>query len=102
MTAIRTIDQISDDELEDCYDGTTNNNMVRRLVKECLEDNGLINVEDFGHYFAREIEGFIAADEEEEPDEWEEAWGNNCTWGETIAENINDALSIEEPEEYKE
>ena len=102
MTAIRTIDQIGDDELEDCYDGTTNNDMVRELVVECLDDDGLINVEDFGHCFARSIEGFIAADENEEPDEWEEAWGNNCAWGESIAENINDALSIEEPEDYKE
>lgn len=102
MKAIRTIDQISDEELEDCYDGCTNNDMVRELVVKCLDDDGLINVEDFGHYFARAIEGFIAADQDEEPDEWEEAWGNNCSWGETIAENINDALLIEEPEEYKE
>ena len=102
MRAIRTIDEISDYELEDCYDGTTNNDMVRELVINCVNDSGFVNVEDFVHCFAREIEGFIAADEDDEPEEWEEAWAANYEWGENIAENINYALSIEEPDEYKE
>lgn len=102
MKAIRTIDEISDYELEDCYEGTTSNDMVRELVSDLVNEDGFINVEDFAHSFAREIEGFIAADEQEEPDEWEEAWEANYEWGENIAENINHALSIEEPEEYKE
>lgn len=100
MSAVRTIDQISDDELEDCYNGTTDNDMVRRLVEECLDDNGYVDVDDFAGDFAYTIEGFIDADEG--TDEWDDAWEVNRAWGERIAENINDALAIEEPEEYQE
>ena len=98
--SVRTIDQISDDELESCYDGCTNNDMVRELVEECLDDEGYINVEDFGYFFARAIEGFI--DAEEDSDEYVESWEANLEWGERIAENINEALAIETPEEFRE
>lgn len=97
---VRTIDQISDSELEDCYDGTTDNHMVRRLIGECSNEDGWIDSEDFGYLFARQIEGFIDADEDSE--EWEEAWDANREWGENIAQNVNDAMAKEEPEEYKE
>lgn len=97
---VRNIDQISDEELEDCFDGSTDIEMVREIVSKCLDKDGFVNIEEFGHYFARAIEGFIDADETEDPDAWEEAWENNYEWGQTIAENINDSLSIEEPEEY--
>lgn len=97
--ATRTIDQICDEELEECYDGTTNNDMVRELIEQTLDDEGYIDIEDFGYSFARAIEGYIDADEDS--DEYVESWEANQAWGESIAENINDALAIETPEEYK-
>lgn len=96
---VRTIDEISDDELEDCYDGTTDNDMVRRIIKRCLTNDGWIDEDDFADEFAYQIEGFIDADED--TNEWQESWDANRDWGYTIAENINDALSISEPEEYQ-
>jgi broad specificity phosphatase PhoE len=102
MPAIRTVDEISDEELEDCFDGTTNIDMVRELCELCENNAGYVDIEEFGERFATAIEGFIGADADDEPDEWQEAWDNNREWGEGIAENINEALDIEEPEEYKE
>jgi broad specificity phosphatase PhoE len=102
MTAsVRTVEDLSDEELEDCFDGTTNIDMVRELCDLCESADGFIDIEEFGERFATAIEGFISADADEEPEEWEEAWNNNKEWGESIAENINSALEIEEPEEYQ-
>lgn len=99
MATIRTVDDIGDDELEDCFDGSTNIDMVRELCEQCENGAGYIDIEEFGERFATAIEGFISADHD--TDEWYEAWENNREWGESIAENINAALDIEEPEEYK-
>lgn len=98
-TPVRTLDQISDDELEDCLDGSSNLELVRRLLDENTDPNGWIWDMDFGEAFAEAIEGFIDADPD--TDEWDEAWENNREWGENIASNVNDALAIEEPEEYQ-
>lgn len=98
-TPIRTIDEITDSELEDCFDGCTDIEMVRRLIGECTDEQGWIDCLDFGDCFAQQIQGFIDADQGSE--DYEEAWEANRQWGENIAENINDALSREEPEEYK-
>ena len=98
-TPIRTIDKITDSELEDCFDGCTDIEMVRRLVGECTDEQGWIDSLDFGDCFAPQIQGFIDADQGSE--DYEEAWEANRQWGENIAENINDSLSREEPEEYQ-
>lgn len=101
MATMRTVSDISDEELEDCFDGSTNIDMVRELCELCENNAGYIDIEEFGERFATAIEGFIGVDADEEPEEWQEAWDNNRDWGESIAENINEALDIEEPEEYK-
>ena len=42
-TPIRTIDEITDSELEDCFDGCTDIEMVRRLIGECTDEQGWID-----------------------------------------------------------
>lgn len=93
---MRNIDDVTDDELEECYVGTTDTKMVRRLIRECVMDTGYIDEEAFGASFARQIEDFISADFS--TGEWDEAWEANREWGVTIAENINDMLDSEEDE----
>lgn len=82
-------DLITDDELEQCFEGSTNIDMVREIIDE-VEHRGLLDVERFAQLFADEIEPFIDA----EPDttEHDEAYNNNYDWGMMIAENINDFM----------
>lgn len=98
--AIRNIDDLSDYEIEDCIDGSSDVNLIRKIAIEWTMSDGFIDTDEFGHEFAMSISGFIDADEGTEV--YDEAWSNNVEWGETIAENLNQALSIETPEEYKE
>ena len=92
MPAFKTIDSLTDDQIENCFEGSSDVNMVRRIAKKCIDENGYVDVEDFSQMFAEHIEGFISA--EEETDEWNEAWFENRNWGEIIAENINEILAL--------
>jgi hypothetical protein len=94
LTPKRTLDSLTDEEIEDCFDGSSNVDLVRSLLKDNLAPDGFIWVVDFASEFAYAIEGFIAADEG--TDEWDEAWNVNCEWGEQIAENINNLLAGDE------
>lgn len=91
---LRTVDDINDDELENCFDGTTDIFMVRDILTKpsVINDEGYVDIDQFASWFAYELEGFIDADEDTE--EWEEANDNNISWGESIAMNINDALDV--------
>lgn len=93
MTAKKTLDDLTDDQIENCFEGSSSVNMVRKIAKKCTDINGYIDIEDFSQMFAEEIEEFI--DAEEESDEWNEAWYENRNWGEIIAENINEILALE-------
>lgn len=83
---------ITDDELEYCFEGSSNVDMVREILTKpgvVVEDN-VVDIEQFAEWFAYAIEGFI--DAEEGTDDWDEAWDVNFDWGMSIAENINDLL----------
>lgn len=85
-------EQITDDELEDCFEGSSNIDMVREILNKpgVVIGPGIVDDESFADWFAYAIEGFI--DAEEDTDEWQEAWDVNFDWGLTIASNINDLL----------
>lgn len=84
---VRINDIIDDEDLAWCIDGSSDLNMVRRLIDVC-QDEALLDVQQFGEMFAQQIEGFIDAAEGTE--EWEEAHENNLNWGIGIADTIND------------
>lgn len=84
---VRINEIIDDEDLAWCIDGSTDLNMVRRLIDVC-QNEALLDVQQFGEMFARQIEGFIDAAEGTE--EWEEAYENNYEWGIGIADTIND------------
>ena len=87
---VRTLDSITDEELESCLDGSSNLELVRQLLKENIAPDGWIWSMDFGDAFAEAIESFIGADEG--TPEWNEAWQVNADWGESIADNVNELL----------
>ncbi len=91
---MKTLDEISDSELEDCFNGSTNVDMVRKLLKDCQNPDGWIDTDDFGDEFAYALENFI--DAEEDSWEWEEAWFNNRDWGMAIANKVNTLLGFDE------
>ena len=84
---VRINEIIDDEDLAWCIDGSTDLNMVRRLIDAC-QNESLLDVQRFGEMFARQIEEFIDAAEGTE--EWEEAHENNLNWGIGIADTIND------------
>lgn len=90
--------ELSDEELEDCVDGSTNITMLRDILTKVnvVGEDGFVNVESFASWFAYGLEGYIAADEDEEPDEWQEAYDSNEQWGRDIAENINYYIGMED------
>jgi hypothetical protein len=89
--AVRTLDEISDEELESCIDGSTDLDMVRRLLVKCQTvDGGWVDECDFADLFAYEIEGFI--DAERGSPEFRLAWDTNNEWGLRIAEFVNEVL----------
>lgn len=88
---MKNVFELSDIELEDCFDGSTSVDMVRKILgKSGVVNEGLVDTDKFAQEFAEAIEGFIDADEDSEY--WEEAWSNNLDWGHDIADNINDYL----------
>ena len=90
---VRTLDSLTDEEIESCFDGSTDLELVKQLLKFHLAPDGWVWAMDFGYDFAEAIESFIGA--EPETPEWEEAWEINSEWGERIADNINELLAGE-------
>ncbi|NDB81238.1 MAG: hypothetical protein EB127_00590 [Alphaproteobacteria bacterium] len=80
---------LSDEEIENCIDGSSSIKLIRQIIENTQEDN-MIDVDDFADTFATELEDFIG--EYEDTEEWKEAWDNNWEWGLSIAEAINDLL----------
>ena len=80
---------LSDEEIDDCIDGSSSIKLIRQIIENTQEDN-MIDVDDFADTFATELEDFIG--EYEDTEEWKEAWDNNWEWGLSIAEAINDLL----------
>lgn len=89
MAMSKTALDLTDEELEDCIDGSSNIVMIRAIVEKpgVIDENGYVNTESFADWFAYGVEGYI--DAEPDTDEWHEANENNWDWGNDIAENIN-------------
>jgi hypothetical protein len=92
---MRNVFELDDEELEDCFDGSSNVDMVREILAKqgVVDEFGYISPDDFAQWFAYGVEGYIDADED--TDEWQEAWDNNYAWGYNIADNINNYLDEE-------
>jgi len=92
---MRNVFELDDEELEDCFDGSSNVDMVREILEKdnVVNEDGYVDVDLFAEWFAYAIEGFIDADED--TDDWQDAWNNNYIWGQGIAENINEYLDEE-------
>ena len=89
--------ELTDDEIEECIDGSSDVDMVREImIMEDVwdEDSTHVNEKNFATRFAYAIAGFIDANED--TTEYDEAWDNNYEWALSIAENINDKLNEEE------
>lgn len=89
---MKTLDNITDDELEVCVEGSTNLTMLRDLLEQCLMD-GLVHEDDFTDVFAMELEKHL--DTNLPGPEYIEAYDVNWEWGMRIAENVNDLLRDE-------
>ena len=79
---------LSDEEIEDCIDGSSDVRMLREIIEMTQLEN-LLDEKDFADHFADRIRGFIDADSDEE---YDTAYENNYNWGFSIAENINSLL----------
>lgn len=86
---MRTIESLTDDEIEDCIDGSSNIEMIRVILTKpgVLTSKGLISSGVFADWFSEAISMYI--DAEEDTDEYTEAFDNNWDWGYNIADNIN-------------
>lgn len=93
-TPVRTLDSLTDNEIESCFEGSSNVDLVRGLLEQHTAPNGWVWDMDFGDAFATAIEGFIGA--EAGTSEWEEAWEINREWGEAIADRVNELLGKKE------
>lgn len=93
MAQIKNVHELTDDEIEDCIDGSSDVKMIREILAlgGIVDNEGWIDPDAFADSFARAIEGFIS--EDEESPEYEEAWDNNWNWGFDIADNINSYIS---------
>lgn len=80
---------LSDEEIEDCIDGTSSVILIRSIIN-LVQNNNTLEEESFADIFAFELSNFI--DAEPGTEEWDEYNGNNWEWGRNIAENINNLL----------
>ena len=90
---MKSVYELTDEELEDCVDGSTNITMLRDILTKhgVIDLEGWIDPEIFADWFARGIEGFIDADPDSE--EFFKIYENNWDWGFDIADNINSYIS---------
>ena len=90
MKYVRTL---TDEELEECVNGTTNIAMLREILTKhgVVDEQGWIDPEIFADWFAAGIEDFI--DAVPDTDEWQAAYDNNWNWGYDIGDNINSYIS---------
>jgi len=96
---MKNVLELTDEELEDCIDGSTNIEMIRDILTKqgVIDELGFVDPEIFADWFATGIEGFI--DAEPDTDEWTEAYDNNWNWGYDIGDNINTYISDNSEEE---
>ncbi|NBP17013.1 hypothetical protein EBU95_21990, partial [bacterium] len=78
---MKSVHELTDQELEDCIDGSTNIAMLREiLTKHSVVDlEGYIDPEIFADWFSVGLAGYIT--EDVDSDEWAEANDTNWNWG---------------------
>lgn len=93
MAKIKNVHELTDEELEDCIDGSTNLTMVRDILTKpgVVDSEGWVNPEKFADWFSGGLQDFIDSDRASE--EWIEANEVNWNWGFDIGDNINSAIS---------
>lgn len=93
MAQIKNVHELTDEEFEECIDGSTNIDMIRDILTKhrVVDELGYIDPEVFADWFALGIEGYISA--EPDTEEWNDANENNWSWGYDIADNINSYIS---------
>lgn len=79
---------LSDEELEQCIEGSTDLKVVRKFIDECQYQN-LVNPKKFENKFGDFLQSFIC---EEDDEDFSIADINNRIWAKQIAENINDLI----------
>ena len=82
-------DILSDEELEDCIEGSSSTVLIRQAIS-LSQNNNLVDEDSFADIFAFELRDFI--DAEPSSLEYMEAYEVNWDWGYSIAENINELL----------
>ena len=103
MKKIRSIDQLSSKEIEDCSDVDLEKYFLDvETIKEIANrstiiETGYVDILLFSEKFADLREHSLAIRKDKEPDmdsdDFKDAWELNISWGETIANNINKKLS---------
>jgi len=90
---MRNVHELTDEELESCFDGTTSVIIVREILSKhgVVDLEGFIDPEIFADWFADAMKDFIG--EEEDTPEWTEAFDVNWNWGYDIGDNINSYIS---------
>lgn len=93
MSQIKNVHNLTDEELEECIDGSSSLAMIRDILTKhgVVDLEGWIDPEIFADWFAHGIEGYISA--ELDSDKWVEDNDNNWIWGYDIADNINSYVS---------
>jgi len=90
---MKSILTLTDEELEDCLDGSSDIQMIRDIFTKhgVIDQEGWIDPEIFADWFAQGLAAYIAA----EPDleEWSEFNDINWNWGYDIGDNINSYIS---------
>jgi len=86
---------MTNEEILSCIqaaDCITDPDLVRSILgKEyVMHDDGSVDEAEFAEYFALAIEGFIT--EEQDTDEYNDAWDTNYNMGYELAEAINSHL----------
>ena len=90
---MKSIFELTDEELEDCVDGSTNISMLREIFTkpDVIDKDGWINPEFFADWFSVGLAGYIT--EDVDSPEWAETNDTNWNWGYDIADNINSYIS---------
>jgi len=86
---MKKVNDLTDEELLECIDGSTDLRIIRRILKEpnMVNEEGYVDPDAFAESFSELLQNFIG--EDEGTDEWAEADGNNWNFGFDIADNIN-------------
>jgi len=88
---IRANDILSDEELEECIDGSSDLTLIRNIIETSQDKNAAtVDVLKFAAYFTDHVNDFI--DAKPGTNDYDEASTVNWEWGRSIATNINEMV----------